>query len=225
MEVAEVVVDEEAILKKRIDNKKADLLNVLPLSDTAMATSMKKVEEALYQLGKIYYYELKESRNAIKRLERLLKEFPQSKYAPEALYFLSLTNEKLNNFALAEDYKTRLTNEFPNSTFAKLIVNPEYIKEMEKVKQQVNLDYKKAFELYQGGQWNAARTAMDKIQTDYPENELKDKIAFIEVQISIRTEEPVFYKQKLSLFIQEYANSPLVERARQLLDRANELYK
>jgi len=219
----EVVVDREQLIKDRVEQRKTALLKIIPFSPEAQTTSLKKVEEAPLNLGKIYKYDLAEPRNAITSFERLLKDFPESKYAPEVLYSLYLLHTDLKNNLAAEKFKTELLSTFPQSVYAKLIENPNYLVEAEKSQSSVNFAYRQAYELYQNGQFAQAEQLIGQTLATFKEMVIADKFEYLQVLIDLRIKDRLMAIANLEAFIQKFPESLLIEKARSLLGRAKQM--
>ncbi len=99
--------------------RREDLRKNIPTHRCRLAASEKREEEALYRLGKIYRFDLKESEKAVTTFTRLLNEFPKTAYREEIYYLVYLSLEENNkNRPL---WKEKLLAEFPNSSYARLL--------------------------------------------------------------------------------------------------------
>ncbi|HAI75409.1 MAG TPA: hypothetical protein DCM08_04110 [Microscillaceae bacterium] len=164
-----------------------------------------------------------EPRNAITSFERLLKDFPESKYAPEVLYSLYLLHTDLKNNLAAEKFKTELLSTFPQSVYAKLIENPNYLVEAEKSQSSVNFAYRQAYELYQNGQFAQAEQLIGQTLATFKEMVIADKFEYLQVLIDLRIKDRLMAIANLEAFIQKFPESLLIEKARSLLGRAKQM--
>src|SRR6185369_5940694 len=104
------------------------IISQLPKTDEQKKEALAKIEDAYFHLGDLYYFNLSEKDNAAQSYEKLLARFPQSEHVPEVLYKLYLIHKEKND-GLAERYAQQLQRDFPTSTFARILINPDYIKE------------------------------------------------------------------------------------------------
>ena len=62
----------------------------IPRTEEQKKEALKKIEDAYFNLGDIYYFKLLENDNAIASYHKLLERFPETEYEPEVLYKLYL---------------------------------------------------------------------------------------------------------------------------------------
>jgi tetratricopeptide (TPR) repeat protein len=194
----------------------------IPYTKGQVDTSNKKIEIALYNIGKIYQQKLNEPNNSIASFEDLLKRFPNSEYEAEIYYFIYLIYNNKNETQKSEVYKNKVLNEFPTSLYAKLLRNPNYLRDNKLANQQAHLKYKEAYDLYRANSYKAADSLIKITRIEFPDNDIDDKLALLNILILGQTSNAVVYKGKLQEFIDVYATSPLVPKAKELLGAADE---
>jgi outer membrane protein assembly factor BamD (BamD/ComL family) len=189
------------------DKLKADI----PLSDGQFAESQKKKEEALYNLGKIYRFDLKESQRGIATLERVLAEYPNTQYKDEIYYLLFLSYEDDNQ--AKGTWKNKLLSEYPTSTYARLISkaadtggnagNP--IKE-----------YEAAYQLYHEGNYAKALENIERDLPSYKGGAMEDKFALLRVFLVGKVRGKEAYAQAITEFIRLYPLSTYLPRLKEM---------
>jgi len=187
----------------------------LPHTDEQKQAALDKIEDAYFHLGDIYYLSLNQKEDAIDSYEKLVNRFPKSEKKPEVLYKLWLIYKE-KDIVKQQRYANMLQQEYPESTFAKLLTNPNYLKENSILAEKQKLMYREAYQLYQQ---NNLKPAMDKItealasgKTDFiPQMEL------LKLLIEARTESVAYYQAGLQKFINDYPKHPLKSYAEELL--------
>src|SRR5690606_6951948 len=112
------------------DAEKEALLETIPFEPDEQAAALAMIENAYYNLGNIYNFQLQEKSDAIATFEEMLGRFPQSTFKPEVLYQLYLLY-KTKDQNLSEKYKNELLTKFPETDFARLIENPNFYADQE----------------------------------------------------------------------------------------------
>lgn len=194
----------------------------IPYTQAQIDTSNKKIEIALYNIGKIYQQKLGEPENSIASFEDLLKRYPNSEYEAEIYYFIYLIYNSKNNSQKSEVYKNKVLSDFPTSLYAKLLRNPNYLRDNKLANQQAHLKYKEAYELYKTNSYKAADSLIKITRIEFPDNDIDDKLALLDILILGQTSNAMVYKGKLQQFIDNYETSPLVPKAKELLGAADE---
>ncbi len=196
-------------------NPLAQLMAQLPYKEEQKKDALAKIEDAYFHLGDLYYFKLNEKDNAAESYEKLLARFPQSERTAEVLYKLYLIHKEKND-GLAERYAERLQNEFSNSTFARILINPDYLKETSVLAEKQKLMYKDAYRYYQQ---NNLKPSMDKVMEALAggETSFTPQLELLKIMIMGRTEEVTRYQYELSEFIKKYPKDPLKNYAEQLV--------
>ncbi|WP_026463444.1 tetratricopeptide repeat protein [Adhaeribacter aquaticus] len=198
------------------DALRVALLRDIPTTPEQRITSDKRIEDGLFNLAAIYRDKLKEPVRAIETYEKLLARFPKTKHAAELYYALFLLY-KDNKDAKQNTYAALVKQQFPGSRYAKLIDQPDYLAKVSAGNAEVKVLYEKAFTLYEKKQYKAASDMLISIQERYPDSDLRDKVAFLNVLITAQTEQPPIFKLVLQQFISKYPESALADKAKAYL--------
>jgi tetratricopeptide (TPR) repeat protein len=192
----------------------------LPLTEEQVAKSLAMIEDAYFQLGDIYYFKLFEKQNAIDTYEKMLSRFPETNYRPEVLYKLYLMLKERSPVKSAA-YAQELIAQFPETTFAKILVNPDYLLESSLVLEKQQKLYKEAYARQEQGMYSEAAAILEgalalEKTSFYPNLEL------LYIIIHGKTEPLARYQYELNQFIRQYPDSDLALYARQLATKAGE---
>ncbi|MCB2378745.1 hypothetical protein LGH70_14175 [Hymenobacter sp. BT635] len=189
----------------------------LPLTPAKLQESQKQLEEALFALGGIYSQQLKEQARAAETYEKLIARFPQSSHLPETFYSLYLIYKELND-PKAEAYAQRLRQDFPNSSYARLVADPEYLRRASIANEQVAARVDSAFALYKKQEFKKATAVLSRAKKQNPVSDLNDRVDYLSMLLVIRTQPPATAKVAVENFRKAYPESPLSLQARELLN-------
>ena len=192
-------------------------LKDIPRNDAAIAASHAKIQVALLEVGKIYDQQLDEPHLAAEALEREVKDYPTYEKVPEALYNLCLIYRKLNKPADFERCKELLLQRHPESLYAKLLLNPNYLQENKQRNEIVAGIYKTVFDHYKANQFIEASNGISTIRAQYPKSAYEDKLAILSALITAKTVDLPTYKKELNQFLVDYPKSDLQEFAKACL--------
>ena len=175
-------------------------------TDEAKKEAQGKIEEAYFKLGDLYYFQLSEKENAEGSYEKLLDRFPHSSFKPEVLYKLYLIHKERGD-SKAEALAQNLKDEFPNSTYTKILLNPDYLKETSVALEKQKMIYKAAYADFQR---NNLRGAQDKIKNakDIGETSFIPQLDLLQILITGKTEDIVRYQFELGEYIKKYPHAP-----------------
>ncbi|WP_137089401.1 type IX secretion system periplasmic lipoprotein PorW/SprE [Mangrovivirga cuniculi] len=195
----------------------------IPSTDEEKQELTKEVENSLFQVGKIYHFDLKEDEYSFETLNEFISRFSEAETIPEALFLLKVIAE-----ALGEDpskYERMLLNEHPNSLYAKILENPDYLKESEQAARELRAIYKNAYSFYENGEYKKADSLISASIRSIQPNEFTDNAIFLQILIKGKTEPLAGYQYGLQSFIKNYPDSDLIPFAEKLLEEAREEQK
>ena len=219
----DIVTEDETPIENNAAAKYTTMYNSIPFTTEEKQESLNKIEEALYRLGNIYYFDLREDVNAIMTFEEFLVRFDPSNYSPEVMYQLYLLYFDTNQ-SKAESLKSKLISDYPESSFAKELINPDYQKESQIANEILVQEYQKSYRLFENGDYAAADSLAALAISNYPDGEFVPRIVLLQILIVGRTEDLFKYQLKLGEFIEKYPDEGITAYAQQLL-LASEKYK
>ena len=202
--------------------KKEAYYSTIPFTADQQRVADSLIEVSYYNLGNIYNFQLKEKINASETFKTMIERYPETSYLPEILYQLYLIYSELED-PRAQLNRDRLINEFPNSTYAKTLLNPQFMQEYDALAEKMKEEYKIAYELYQQNFYDSALFVVNNALTKNPENQFSDNLKLLGIMIGGQTGDLYTYRFELEQFIKEFPESELNEYAQKLLRTAHEL--
>ena len=128
------------------------LLNI-PFTDSAIDISNEKLVNALFNMGEVYRYELKDLDNAVWCFEKLVNEHPEHKLVFASYYHLYEIYGLLNNTQKRESVKNLIISKFPDNPRARILANPDYVKELEEEMSRVSRFYEETYLKYKAADY------------------------------------------------------------------------
>lgn len=192
-------------------------ISKIPRDALQIVNSNKKIENALFKIGKYSKLEIGEDELAKTNLITLLNRFPTTEFEAETLYLLYLcsTNEK-------KFYREKLAERFPDSYFKQLIFRLETGNLSQNKEEEVQKLYENAYVYFGTRNYEACYTACQNIQNKYPNSKLEDKIVFLIALCKGGIKDLSGYSLQLKKFIQVFPQSPLKSEAEALLKALNQ---
>jgi outer membrane protein assembly factor BamD (BamD/ComL family) len=200
----------------------AQLRGTIPFTQEEQTAALTEIEEALFKLGNIYNFQLEEPDNAIDTFEKLLARFPGSEHEPEALYLLFLIHKKREDANKADFYKDKLTSAYPETIFANLAINPNYLQESAETNERLQKLYEIAYQYYEDGKLDQAGLLVSRALQQYPDNSFSDKLKILGILIDGKVEGKYKYQYELQEFVENNPESEVVEYAKKLLAASRE---
>ncbi|SIQ71890.1 type IX secretion system periplasmic lipoprotein PorW/SprE [Pontibacter lucknowensis] len=206
----------------RLQTQVETYLQNIPTTTLAIQQSEKLLEDAMFRLANIYSQKLNSPDQATATYEKFLQRFPQSEHAAEAHYSLYLIYSRAGS-EQKETYYAKIKQQYPNTIYAKLVDDPNYMSQNALDNIKAHALYDSAYAQYELGEYQQATTLLKELSQVYPLNDIPDKVAFLHVMITARSERPELLQQQLLAFKQQHPSSPLTPRADELLKRYQDL--
>jgi hypothetical protein len=191
-----------------------DLLAQIPNSPAQIETLNLELEESYFELGKLLYFDLKETEQSIDNLETLVREYPTSSRKPEAYYLLYLGQKDLGGNS--QQYVSRLNREFPDSQYTFSVNNPDaasgnlaYVESSKR--------YEQAYNAYYDGQYQLSKTIIKSALEEYPLTRNTERLLLLDIMVTGKTDTRVRYRERLENYIENTQDENLVELARIML--------
>jgi outer membrane protein assembly factor BamD (BamD/ComL family) len=207
--------EQESVLARR-----TQLYESLPLAPEQQQEAYQQIEVAYYTLGKIFNFELKEFTPSVETYSTLLERFPDTEHRPEVLYNLYLLY-KNSDEGRAGQYRDELISRFPTTTYAKILINPNYEQEEDQLTNALKELYAEAYRLYRRSAFTKADSLLQTALLQHPGNSFSDNLQLLRVLIVGHTEGLAPYQQALENFIATNEESELVPYAKELLQTSH----
>ncbi len=195
----------------------------IPRTEDQKQASLKKIEDAYFRVGDIYYFDLQEKDNASGMYKKLMERFPESDYVPEALYKLYLIAKETDE-ALATEYAEILMRDHASTTFAKILTNPDYLKESSETVEKQKSIYRSAYDYYQKANYVDAQQLINE-GLSLGQTTFSDNIELLKIMVIGKTENIETYRAALREFSQRNPDSELISYANKLQDTSQEFEK
>jgi tetratricopeptide (TPR) repeat protein len=197
-------------------------LQNLPFSDSLVALSNNRIEEAFYNLGFIYKDKLEDDKKSVESFESLLSRFPENQNRLKVYYELYRLYLKADSIAKAEEYKNLIIQLFPESDYARLILHPEYYKELEAQKNLAIDLYHKTYDDYQAGRYFSSYSTSNRAlrQFDGPP-EMLARFEFLRAISLGKIEIADSLQKALEALVSKYPDSDVTPLANNILNYLN----
>ncbi|HRU62926.1 MAG TPA: hypothetical protein P5236_00745, partial [Paludibacteraceae bacterium] len=135
----------------------------------------------------------------------------------EAYFQLYLMESKMGNRDKAEQWRTKLITEFPETTFARLLSKPDYPERLKRMYQEQDSIYRLAYQAYTKNDFNAVFQYKEYMEQNYPTSPLMPKFLFLEALSIGKTSSSERFEKELSNLISAYPESDVSSMAKDIL--------
>ncbi len=192
----------------------------LPMTDSLMKASHVKIRNALFNAGRIFKTDFSDFPRSIASFEDLNKRYPDNMFALSSWFELWDLYTKQKNQEKADYYKNLIVSKFPETKYAKYLLNPNYFIELEAKSDSMNRLYQQAFQNFKEGRYADAGKVTDQIMPMKPDSLLMPKVKFIKTIADGTAANREAFGKMLTEYITAYPKAepkPLAEQILKLI--------
>ncbi|MCL4815357.1 MAG: hypothetical protein QY303_12605 [Vicingaceae bacterium] len=196
-------------------------LKNLPFNDSSLLASHGRICEALYTLGGIYKESFNDVPRAIETFERLAATYDTSQHIASTYYQLFRLHQANKDNQRAEYYKNLILEKFPYSDYARLVNDPNYLKNTRENQKRVENYYDIVYDLFNKEDYKTVIVRCEKSKEIFGPHHIENKFDFLKT-LSIGYTTPVdTFKKALEIFIANYPAAEEKPLAQKILDNIN----
>jgi len=212
------VVDSNAVMASTDPKDRNYYLQTLPLTPELLVASDEKIANALYQAGFIYKESLQEYPESIMTFEDFTERNEEEHELSIQVYFqLYLLYDQAGNEPKALYYKDLIVGRYPDSDYAKLLLDPDYFKELEKKNNYLTDLYEKTYKAYEKGQYTMVVYNSDQALEVNKEDLTIPKFLYLKAISMAKTDVVDSMVVNLEKLVEEYPNAEVTPLAQNIL--------
>lgn len=206
--------------KRETDPKKRETyLQDLPLTPEKIAESNILIEEAIFNAAVIYLDGLKDSEKAIATFEELIKRFPDTKHQLQVYYQLYKIYQVLGYSDQENFYRDLIVNSFPDSDYARIIIDPNYNLVLEAKRNAASNLYGLTYDAYLNQQYFTVINNANEALSKYEDKELLSKFMFLRAISMSNAVSQDSLVPGLRLVVEKYPNTEIKPLAESILQK------
>ncbi len=194
------------------------LLKGVPSSQKEVAAAEKKIEDAMFALGKLYRDKLENNKKSVETLEQLLKRFPKTDHRLDAWYYLYLAHTDMGHRDAAKKYYDLIVKQYPDSTYGRILKDPNYAKVLFDKEHRLNEYYDQTYALFQAGQHQKVLSKIKGVEKEFgKKNKLQPRFVLLQAMSTGNIKGKDAYVKALKELIAKYPNTDEKKRAKEIL--------
>ncbi|MGE0078949.1 MAG: tetratricopeptide repeat protein [Bacteroidales bacterium] len=167
--------------QKQLSNKSPEYyLANLPINDSLKEISNQKIINAMVKVAEVYQNDLNDKKEAKNAYLGLAERYPSNQLAASAYYNLYKLCDKENNSTDAQKYRSILLSKYPQSPYALLLSNPNYVEELQRKQNEGDILYENAFNNYKSENYTTALQLADEGLVKHRGTALEPKFYLLE---------------------------------------------
>ena len=194
------------------------ILKDVPGTDEDRALADQKILEAQYKLGGLFRDKLENNARTIDILEQMDRRYPGGKYELDGWYLLYLAHTDEGNTAKAAEYKRKILDKYPDTTYGRILQDPNYVNTLQSEERKLNSFYDEVYTLIQQGRYQQANDRMQNIDEQFgKKNALQARFALLQAMVNGNLKGKDQYVLELRAVMAKYPDTPEATRAREML--------
>ena len=177
-----------------------------------------EIETALFELGTLFRDRIDNNEKAVETLEKLINRYPNTENELVAWYYLYIAHNDLGNTAQAASYKRKVVEKYPDTTYGRALLNPNFNEEILAERNKLDNYYNATYQQFDQGEYTEARERIGKVADEFgATNPLQAKLALLNAMISGNLDGRDAYIKALKDVIAKYPDTPETVRAKEML--------
>ncbi len=211
----EIVADAGPISQNQLFEPETYIAQI-PTDEKVIDSLTKDRNFAYYQLGVIYKEKFREFELAVDRLEKLLTYNPEERIIVPAKYNLHKLYEILGRENDAEKYKIDIINNYPNTRYAEILLNPN--SQLPTDESSPEYKYKQLYKEFLASKYDDVIQKSDEYITLYHGTPIVPKFELLKATALAKEEGFEAYKKALNFVALNYPNSDEGKQAQHIYD-------
>ena len=192
-------------------------LQQIPFSEEDLAASNEILRSSLYEAGILEMEKLENFDFARRTLLRLIADFPDVSNKDVVYYYLFLINGRLGNHNDAVAFRQRLSDEFPDSPYTTLLLNPRYELYARRGKQIEDSLYAATYRAYGLDNYDEVFQNYAVSSSDFPDGAHRSKFMFIQAMSQLYTGQRDSFLVTLKTVVEKYPQDEITEIAKSIV--------
>ncbi len=206
---------------KAADKLKEKYLANIPTSDDQLKVSNDKIIEAYYNIGTIYKEQFSDNKRSVQAFETLIQKYPSNKYLLPSYYQLYRTYLAMGDDANANKYRSLILGTYPESEYAKVILDPDYYKQKMAEKDHNNQLYLDAYTAFKNGNYTLALNSSISALSQIQDTALSPKFLYLKALSTGHLKPNDEFRTALTDVITQYPKNAVAKEAKTLLAYLN----
>ena len=206
-----------------LDNSKRRkaYLEAIPVTSEMKAKSDEKIVEAYYNVGLIYKEQLRDNKESGRNFETLLQRYPENQYKIPTVYNLYRVYLALGDEEKSDYYKNIILNSYPESEYAKIILNPDYFKDQQKKVAIQKVFYENTYRAYLNKQYQDVIDRKEMADSLFPSSELAPKYELLRSMAIGKLRPLPEFEASLKAVVTRFPEDSVAIRAKEILAHLN----
>lgn len=196
---------------------RATYLAKLPNTPEKIEASNIMIGQGLFNAGMIYLEELNDLPKAKETFHQLIDRFPNDTNNLQANYHLYRISRDLGDSAEMVVHKNDIIQRYPDSDYAKILIDPDYKAELEAASNRVKTLYEETYQAFKSELYRTVIIYSNDAITNYSGHDLIPQFSYLRALSLGKTVSPDTMRVELAQLVKAYPTSPVVPYANMII--------
>jgi len=211
-------IKDEKLVAENEDVDFKNLIKELPQSPVQKKEAQEKIINALFELGKLYRSVLENYQKSASTLENMHSRFGPTQHELDSYYYLFLDYTDLNNREKATFYKNKIVDKYPESAYAKILSDPNFVDQAKKDANKVSDYYDSTYEDFKLRKYAIVKERIKIAKEQFgEENKYAGKFALLDAMTTGNLEGKEAYIKAMNNVVIAFPNTPEQLKAREII--------
>lgn len=213
------IKDTAELKKKKCELAKKKITDILPKTDAEFKALGDSILNAYYNAGNIYREQLADKPASAEIFEKMLTRYPtNNKYELSVYYQLYRIYLATGNGSKSDFYKNKILTNYPNSDYAKIILDPGAKIATTATKEEMDKLYTETYKLYKARNYAEVVKKADEAIAKYTDKNVLPLFAYLRAMSIGYTQNIEAFENALRSVITNYPLHPIKAEAQNALD-------
>lgn len=192
-------------------------LKQLPVTPAQIEKSNELWADALFKMGTIYKDKLEDYPLAVETFEAYVNRFGKKSLASDALFNNYLIHQKLQQAQLAGDVRNRLLTTYPETRYAQLLADPDFLKKRLQMFEQQDSLYELSYQQFISNEFDRVIDLTDTVKSRFPMSTLMPKFLYLKALSIAKKGDRDGFETELKALLAEYPQSEVSAMSKDML--------
>ncbi|HSV89162.1 MAG TPA: tetratricopeptide repeat protein, partial [Bacteroidales bacterium] len=189
----------------------------IPLTLLQQEESKRRIANAYFNKGIIFKDQLNDKTNAISAFETLINRFPDYENRLQVYYFLMNLWQESGNSLRTDFYINRIISDFPESRFARIIADPNFLENYLQSQSKAEQLYQETYMAFLAGDNNQVMASVRIADTIAMSRKLQSQFAYLKALSLGRLGMHDEFTSQLQYVVENFSETDVYQHANHLL--------
>ncbi|MBD5357469.1 MAG: tetratricopeptide repeat protein [Bacteroides sp.] len=188
-------------------------LKQIPKTEEEIQVANDVIQEGLYNMGIILKDKLEDFPAARSEFDKLDSRYPDNIYRLDVYYNMYLMAVREDNKPLAETWRQKILQDFPDSPYGKAMADPNYFDNLRRMHDVQEEMYATAYAAYLADNNDEVHTLTADMEKDYPLSPILPKFVFIDALSYLTEGDNDQFRERLTELLQKWPDTDMTDMA------------